>query len=151
MKKIKSEAHFQVFASDIDELALQKARIGIYSRASIGTIPVAERERYFVRVEEGYQIVKCLREACHFIRHNVVDKLPVSGLDLISCRNLLIYLDQKIQQKVISQFHEALNSTGFILLGSSETVGGCADLFRLLGKQGKVYEKKHLQMRVPCL
>lgn len=87
-KRIRTALPFRIIASDMDASALQRARRGIYSRGSVEAIPVAERERYFMRVEDGYRIADDIRETCHFIRHNVAQKPPVDRVDLISCRNL---------------------------------------------------------------
>ena len=133
----------QIFASDLSEIAIAKARIGAYSRSEIQDIPPKRLQRFFTKIEDQYRINKAVRDLCIFAPHNVLRDPPFSRLDMISCRNLLIYLDNNIQQKVISTFHYALNPDGFLLLGKSETVGGAAFLFSQVEKNHKVYMRRN--------
>jgi two-component system, chemotaxis family, CheB/CheR fusion protein len=105
--------------------------------------------RFFSKQDNGYRINKSIREMCVFARQNLVVDPPFSNLDLISCRNVLIYLGQPLQRKVFPVFHYALKSTGYLLLGASETVGGFADLFSMADKKCKLYTKKTNVRRPP--
>ena len=133
----------QIFASDLSEMAIAKARIGTYSKSEIQDVSPKRIQRFFSKIEDQYRINKSIRDLCVFAPHNVLRDPPFSRLDLISCRNLLIYLDNNVQQKVISTFHYALNPDGFLLLGKSETVGGAAFLFSQVEKNHKVYTRRN--------
>src|SRR5262249_51443636 len=98
--------------------------------------------RFFTKVTGGYQISRVIRDMCTFARQNVCEDPPFSRLDLISCRNVLIYLGPELQKKCMPIFHYALNASGFLILGTSETVGAATDLFTLVDKRNKIYAKK---------
>jgi len=132
----------QFFATDLDEQAVEKARSGIYPATISEAVSAQRLQRFFTKVEKGYQISKQIRDICIFAKQNVFKDPPFSRLDLISCRNLLIYLSPVLQKKIMPIFNYALNNKGFLLLGNSETIGRHADLFRLADKQIKLYEKK---------
>jgi two-component system CheB/CheR fusion protein len=132
----------QIFATDINEVAIEKARIGIYKHNQIGNISPERLQRFFVQVDEGYQISKLVRESCVFARQNLISDPPFSRLDLITCRNVLIYLASSVQKKLIPIFHYGLKSTGFLMLGTSETVGEFSELFSVADKKYKIYAKK---------
>jgi two-component system, chemotaxis family, CheB/CheR fusion protein len=136
----------QIFGTDINEGALEKARAGLYPE-SIRTDVSAERlRRFFAKAERGYRINKSVREVCIFARQNVAVDPPFSNIDLISCRNVLIYLGTPLQRKVLPLFHYALRPDGFLLLGSSETVGSFADLFSLVDNKTRAYRKKSTRL-----
>ena len=103
--------------------------------------------RFFTKEEGGYRVNKSLREMCIFARQNIVADPPFSRMDLISCRNMLIYLTPPLQRRVISTLHYALNPTGYLILGNSETVGPNSDLFELLDRRQKIFSKKGLAVR----
>src|SRR5262249_4124389 len=103
--------------------------------------------RFFSRTEGGFRINKTIREMCIFARQNVATDPPFSNLDLVSCRNVLIYLGPSLQRKVMPLFHYSLKPTGFLLLGASETIGGYADLFALVDKRAKIYARKATDTR----
>jgi two-component system CheB/CheR fusion protein len=134
----------QIFATDIDEQAVEKARAGIYSEAITQDVSAERLRRFFVKTEGGYQVAKPIRDLCLFARQNVVKDPPFSKLDLVSCRNLLIYLGPVLQKKALSLFHYALKPTGFLFLGSAKTIGEFADLFRLVDQKHKIYGKKSI-------
>jgi two-component system, chemotaxis family, CheB/CheR fusion protein len=137
----------QIFGTDIHDNALDKARAGLYPE-NIKTDVSAERlRRFFLKSEGGYRINKSVREMCIFARQNVVVDPPFSNIDLISCRNVLIYLGQGLQRKVMPLFHYALKPSGFLMLGASETVGGYVDLFNLAERKAKIYSKKATHLR----
>jgi two-component system CheB/CheR fusion protein len=134
--------HIQVFGSDIDEGAIEKARNGLYPETIRDEVSQMRLKRYFHKVAGGYQVNKLLRDLCVFAVQNVAKDPPFSRIDLLSCRNLLIYLGATLQKKVLSVFHYALQPGGYLLLGTSETIGSKSDLFTLKDKRAKLYQKK---------
>jgi two-component system CheB/CheR fusion protein len=137
----------QIFGTDISEIALEKARNGIYSPSSIQDFSSERLRRFFLKVDSSYQISKRVREMCVFAKQNMVKDPPFSRLDLISCRNVLIYLSPVLQKRLIPIFHYGLKPNGFLLLGSSETVGGFNDLFAQADKKAKLYSKLEVVSR----
>jgi two-component system CheB/CheR fusion protein len=137
----------QIFGTDINDLALEKARSGVYPDRIQKEISPERLRRFFVRQKNGYRINKSVRELCIFARQNVVVDPPFSSLDLISCRNVLIYLGQPLQRKILPIFHYALKPTGLLLLGASETVGSFPELFALRDRKAKIYGKKATSIR----
>jgi len=137
----------QIFATDIHDSALERARSGLYPESIKSEISTERLRRFFVKVEGGYRVSKTIREMCIFARQNLVSDPPFSNLDLISCRNVLIYLGPTLQRKVMPVFHYALRSTGLLMLGASETIGAFSELFTLIDKKAKIYAKKGGQMR----
>jgi two-component system CheB/CheR fusion protein len=137
----------QAFGTDLSEQALARARLGHYPESISADVSPERLRRFFVRTEDGYQIHKSLRDLCIFARQNILVDPPFSRMDLISCRNVLIYLDSVLQKKVLSLFHYALNPEGYLLLGTSETVGASADLFSLADRRHKLYRKKAVSYR----
>jgi len=133
----------QIFATDISELAIDKARAGIYQENQMVEVSAERRRRFFYAIEGGgYQISKAVRELCVFARQNLGSDPPFSSLDLISCRNVLIYLGDSLQKRIMPIFHYSLNPTGFLLLGTSESTGQYSDLFTLVEKKYRIYTKK---------
>jgi two-component system CheB/CheR fusion protein len=137
----------QAFGTDLSEPALAQARAALYPESIAADISPERLRRFFVRTEGGYRILKSLRDLCIFARQNVVGDPPFSRMDLISCRNVLIYLDPVLQKKVLPIFHYALNPGGCLMLGSSETVGASVDLFALVDRRNKLYRKKSISHR----
>ncbi|MEG4943961.1 chemotaxis protein CheB [Microcoleus sp. F4-D5] len=134
----------QIYGTDISENAIAIARTGIYTQAQVADISPERLHRFFVRVEGGYQIAKPVRELCVFARQNLIADPPFSRMDLITCRNVLIYLGPQLQKKLLPMLHYGLQSGGFLLLGTSETVGEFSELFALFDKKNKIYSKKLL-------
>ncbi|MEA5582386.1 chemotaxis protein CheB [Nodularia harveyana UHCC-0300] len=132
----------QIFATDINESAIEQARNGIYKINQVVNISPERLQRFFVPVEGGYQISKPVRELCVFARQNLIGDPPFSRLDLITCRNVLIYLGSAVQKKLLPIFHYGLNANGFLMLGTSETVGEFPDLFALVDRKNKIYSRK---------
>ncbi|MBN9121174.1 MAG: PAS domain-containing protein [Planctomycetes bacterium] len=129
----------KILATDLNELALEKARAGIYlDNIEIDVSPERLR-RFFVRTDGHYQISKAVRELCVFSRHNMATDPPFSRIDLVSCRNVLIYMDAALQKRVMPLLHYALNPHGFLFLGSSENVGGGAELFEVVDARHRVF------------
>ena len=132
----------QIFASDISESALDRARLGLYTDAAVAQVAPERLARFFVHLEDGYQINKSIRDMCIFARQNVTQDPPYSNIDLITCRNLLIYLGTELQKRVIPTLHYALTPNGYLMLGSSESLGPFSDHFVLIDKKHKIYQKK---------
>jgi two-component system CheB/CheR fusion protein len=137
----------QFFATDISDLAIEKARAGIYLENITQKISPGRLRRFFIKTGSGYQIIKTIRDMCIFAKQNVTKDPPYSKLDLISCRNVLIYLGPVLHKKVMPIFHYALKPNRFLMLGTSETIGGFADLFALIDKKNKLYSKKTTNIR----
>ena len=139
----------QIFATDISELAIGKARSGVYSENQMLDVSPERRNRFFIRGTEGgsYIISKAVRELCVFARQDLGSDPPFSNIDLVSCRNVLIYLGASLQKKVMSVFHYSLNPTGCLLLGSSESTGKFSYLFSSVDKNSKIYAKNLIATR----
>jgi two-component system CheB/CheR fusion protein len=134
--------NIQIFATDINEKAIEKARLGIYKDSQMLDVSPERTRRFFNQVQEGYQINKLVRELCVFAKHNLIGDPPFSNLDLISCRNLLIYFQPVLQEQVMSLFHYSLKPTGFLILGLSEIAGKFSELFTLVDRKYKIYARK---------
>ena len=133
----------QIFATDISQTAIDKARSGIYPENQMVEVSPERRRRFFNALEDGrYQINKSVRDLCVFARQDLGSDPPFSNLDLISCRNVLIYLDETLQKRILPIFHYSLNPTGFLLLGTSESTGKYSELFTVIDKRYKIYAKK---------
>ncbi len=138
----------QIFATDISEIAIDKARSGIYAENQMVGVSPERRRRFFYAIEgRGYHISKTVRELCVFARQDLGSDPPFSNVDLISCRNVLIYLGEALQERIMPIFHYSLNQTGFLLLGTSESTGKSSDLFTLVEKKYRIYAKKPAAMR----
>ena len=136
------QPQIQIFATDASERAIETARLGIYLPAQVADVSPERLQRFFVPLEGGYQISKTVRERCVFARQNLISDPPFSRMDLISCRNVLIYFGASLQKKVLPIFHYGLKPTGFLMLGSSETVGEFSNLFHLVDRKHKIYTKQ---------
>ncbi len=132
----------QIFATDVNDNLIDKARAGIYPRSIEADVATDRLRRFFTRVENGYQISKKVRDMCIFARQDMVKDPPFSRIDLISCRNAVIYFSQALQKKLFPVLHYALRKQGFLLLGVSESVGAFSNLFHLVDKKYKIYSKK---------
>jgi len=132
----------QIFATDVSEQAIEKARLGAYSQNQVLDVSPERLQRFFTPSDGSYQINKSVRELCIFARQNLISDPPFSRLDLISCRNVFIYFGAALQKKVLSMFHYGLTPTGFLFLGSSETVGELPDLFTAIAQKSKIYGKQ---------
>lgn len=145
------QTRIQVFGTDISEPPIQRARGGAYPEASLADVSPARLKRFFVKVESGYQVNKPVREMCVFARHDLTKDPPFSNLDLISCRNVLIYLGASLQKRTVEVFHYALRQGGYLFLGKSESLSAHANLFALEDQKHKIYSRKlvstpHLDM-----
>jgi two-component system CheB/CheR fusion protein len=141
MQEAKSDFRVQIFGTDIDEDSIAQARAGLYP-ANISLDVSAQRlKRHFVREETGFRIRSEIREWMVFAVQNVISDAPFTKLDLVSCRNLMIYLDLELQSKLIPMFHYSLRPGGVLLLGSSETVGTFGELFSPLDRKWKIFRR----------
>jgi two-component system CheB/CheR fusion protein len=137
----------QVFATDLDQDAIDRARHGIYP-ANIAADVSAERlKRFFVREENGYRVGREIREMVTFATQNLILDPPFTKLDLLLCRNLLIYLEAELQKKLVPLFHYSLNPGGFLFLGNSESVGGFSDGFTPIQSKSRLFRRRELALR----
>jgi len=137
----------QIFATDVNEAVLEKARQGVY--AASAPISAERLRRFFVTTNGSIQVNKAIRKMCVFAKQDVTADPPFSKLDLIVCRNLLIYLGSTLQKKLLPIFHYALRPTGFLVLGDFETVGEFDSIFELANKRSRIYSKKPVVTRTP--
>jgi two-component system, chemotaxis family, CheB/CheR fusion protein len=148
---LEREAHrrpLQIFATDISESSLNIARAGVYPASIEAEVSPERLRRHFSRVAEGYRINKSLRDLCVFAKHDVTADTPFSKIDVISCRNVLIYLTPTLQARVIPTFCYTLNPGGFLILGSSETIGRSTDMFNAIDPKNRVYMKNSGACRI---
>ena len=132
----------QIFATDLSENAIKKARSGIYSKKELQGVSEKRLVEFFNKKEGNYQVNKTLREMCIFATHNFIKDPPFAKMDFISCRNVMIYFEPFLQKKVLNIFHYALNEKGILLLGKSETIGSSSDIFSPFGKKDKYFIRK---------
>ncbi|MDB5302557.1 MAG: two-component hybrid sensor and regulator [Phycisphaerales bacterium] len=132
----------QIFATDVSELAIERARTGIFADHITADVSPERLRRFFTKVDGHYRVSKTVRDMCVFARQDLTRDPPFSKLDLIVCRNVLIYLDVVLQKRLMTVFHYALKPTGFLMLGSAETIGPYSDLFAVTDKRHKVFAKK---------
>lgn len=131
----------KIFATDVHRGSLERAALGMYGEEAVSNVSPERLARYFTLIGNMYQIVPELRQMIVFAHHNVISDAPFTRVDLITCRNLLIYLQPAVQQRVLSLFHFSLTPDGVLLLGPSETLGPLADGFEILDKHWQIYRK----------
>jgi two-component system CheB/CheR fusion protein len=129
----------QIFGTDVSDVALDRARSGVYLENIVEELSAERLQRFFVRQDGSYRISKTIRDVCVFARHDITRDPPFSRLDLVSCRNLLIYLDATAQRGVIGSFHYGLRPKGFLLLGPSESIGLNSNMFEASGRYHRLY------------
>ncbi|HMU64245.1 MAG TPA: EAL domain-containing protein [Nitrosomonas sp.] len=137
-----SQYRIQIFATDIDNDAMNIARRGIYPAASMSEIPTDRLDNYFRKIGQTYEVEKILRDMIVFARHNLVSDPPFLRLDLVTCRNVLIYFDATLQKKVLQAFHFGLLPNGYLFLGKSESVTHGDSLFSQINRRERVFQKK---------
>jgi two-component system CheB/CheR fusion protein len=141
-KKADKAASLQIFGTDINERALEIARGGIYPDSIAATLSPERLEQFFVKFDQHhYQVGKSLRESIAFATQNLISDAPFSKVDLISCRNVLIYLEPEVQEKIVSLLHFALNENGYLLLGPSESVGRASGMFAPVAKKWRLFRR----------
>ncbi|MEO5693116.1 MAG: chemotaxis protein CheB, partial [Usitatibacter sp.] len=135
-------ASLQIFATDVNGAGIERARTGIYPKGITQDVSPERLRRFFAVVDGSYRICKPIRDMCIFARQNVLADPPFSRIDLVACRNLMIYLEPALQQRLIPLVHYALRGHGHLWLGGSETIGSYRELFDLLDARNKIYVKK---------
>jgi len=150
LDRVKPKDHFvlQIFATDLDPDAIEKARQGVYPHNIAADVTPRRLSRFFAEEEHGYRLCKEIREMVIFAAQNLIMDPPFTKLDLLTCRNLLIYLGPEVQKKLIPLFHYSLNPGGVLFLGSAETIGGFTDLFTPLGGKSRLFQRKEADLRV---
>jgi two-component system CheB/CheR fusion protein len=138
-----SSAHpLRIFGSDISEAALKFARAGLYSDAAVNVLGEERLRRFFVQTDKGWLVTQAVRDLCIFARHDVARDPPFSHLDLMTCRNVLIYFGRALQRRVLTAAHYSLNQPGFLLLGRSESASGVPRWFAPVSKGGRLFRRK---------
>jgi two-component system CheB/CheR fusion protein len=139
----RADIPIQVFGTDLSESAIQRARAGTYKENIEADLTPARLRRFFYKADGGYQIKKAIRDLCIFSTQNIFNDPPFSRMDLVSCRNVMIYLSQALQKRVVPIFHYALNPTGFLMLGNTEgLLGAGSELFEMTDKKQKIFRKR---------
>ncbi|HEY4198338.1 MAG TPA: CheR family methyltransferase [Mucilaginibacter sp.] len=138
----------QIFATDLDAEAIELARQGIYHDNIAADVSEERLAKYFTRTEGGYAVKKDLREMIVFAQHNLIKDAPFTRLDLLCCRNVMIYLTSELQKKIIPIFHYSLNLGGIMFMGPAETIGGFTELFVSIDPKWKIFERKGNEMTV---
>jgi two-component system CheB/CheR fusion protein len=139
----RADIPIQLFGTDLGQGSIEKARAGIYPQSIAADVSPERLRRFFVKVEGGYRINKTIRDICVFARQNLLQDPPFSRIDVISCRNVLIYLGPVLQKRIMPIFHYALKPRGFLMLGGAEGILGTAsDLFELMDRKHKIYCRK---------
>ena len=131
----------QIFGTDVSGESIEEARRGLFPESIAGDVGPERLRRYFTRIDHQYRIAQALRDQCVFARQDLTRDPPFSNLDLILCRNVLIYLGHELQKKVLGIFHYALRAEGYLALGSAETVGANSDLFSPLDKRQRIFTR----------
>jgi two-component system CheB/CheR fusion protein len=137
-----SNTPVQIFATDLSENSITKARLGVYSKQELETVSPKRIQRFFSKTDGGFRVNKALRDICVFATHNILRDPPFSRLDFVSCCNLFIYLDIAAQKKAVNTFHFALNNEGFLMLGKSENISHSPNLFTSFNKKYKIFSRK---------
>ena len=132
----------QIFATDISETAIAKARTGIYRATDLAGLSASRVQQFFTMLDGSYQVNKIIRDMCVFANHNRLKDPPFSKVDLVSCRNVMIYLEPVLQKRALNTFHYALNDYGFLMLGKSESIGNNTDLFKSYNNHEKIFSRK---------
>ncbi len=149
--KPKKEFSIQVFATDLDRDAVDKARQGVFPITIAADVSEERLRRFFAKEEHGYRVRKEIREMVIFAPQNLIMDPPFTKLDLLSCRNLLIYLTPDVQKKLIPLFYYSLNPGGLLLLGSAETIGHNTDLFNPLNGKTRLYQRTESGLRAESI
>jgi two-component system, chemotaxis family, CheB/CheR fusion protein len=131
----------QIFGTDVSDQSIEMARLAIYSETLVNEVSPERLRRFFVKVDRGYQVSKHVRDACIFARQNLCNDPPFSHIDILSCRNVMIYFDQALQRQMMLTFHYALDPGAYMLLGMSEGLRDYNDLFNTVDRKHKIYIK----------
>ena len=147
-RKLESKHSFQIFATDLDEKSIDFARKGFYPENISKTVSKTRLSNYFIKEGNGYRVKKEVREIIIFAEQNIIKDPPFSKLNMICCRNLLIYMSTELQRKVIAVFHFVLEQNGILFLGPSESIGDFRDKFRVLDVKWKIFEKPNAERKI---
>jgi two-component system CheB/CheR fusion protein len=147
LERLGARRFVQIFATDLDAELLREARLGRYPKSIDEHVPADRLARFFVRDGQKYQAAKELREMCIFSEHSLIRDPPFSQLDLVSCRNVLIYLSSELQKRLVPLFHYALRPGGFLFLGPSEGIAGTPELFETLDKRSRIFRRRETVTR----
>ena len=143
-----TDRRVQVFATDVSDTAIEQARAGVYPAAIAADVSADRLKRFFTKSDGGYRVVKTLRDMCVFARHDLTRDPPFSRLDFIACRNVLIYLDAALQKRLMSVFHYALKTRGYLMLGPAETTGQ-EGFFAPVDKKWRLFRKLPADVGLP--
>lgn len=143
MDKLKEHFDIQVFATDIDSQAIEYARMGVYPDSIAADVSEERLNKFFIKVENTYKVKKQVRETIVFAVQNVIKDPPFSKIDMVVCRNLLIYMDSDLQKRILPLCHYTLNKEGILFLGPSESIGEFTDLFQPIDRKWKIYKHKN--------
>jgi two-component system, chemotaxis family, CheB/CheR fusion protein len=147
-----TERRIQIFATDVSDGAIEQARTGAFPLSIASDVSAARLKRFFTKTEGGFRVAKLLRDMCVFARHDLTRDPPFSRLDLVVCRNVLIYLDLPLQKRLVSTFHYALKPRGFLMLGPAETPGpGPAGIFTVADKKWRIFRKIPAEISAPIV
>ena len=149
MEMVKQHFNIQIFASDIDAQAIDYARLGVYPDSIAADVPQERLNQYFIKEDNSYRLRKQIRDMIVFAVQNVIKDPPFSKIDLVSCRNLLIYMDNELQKKVLPLYHYTLNPDGILFLGTSETIGEFTNLFQPIDSKQKIFKRKEFFLERP--
>lgn len=142
LQKKKRRNPVNIFATDLSARAIEKARLGIYPRELVQHISPQRLKKFFVRLDGRFQVEKSTREMCVFSQHNLLKDPPFSRVDLVSCQNVMIYLEPVAQKRIFKVFHYALKPSGFLLMGRSESIAAAADLFQPSEDGGRMFVRR---------
>ncbi|MGB3616229.1 MAG: chemotaxis protein CheB [Elainellaceae cyanobacterium] len=142
------EPRIQIFGTDVSDEAIETARAGIYPENKMEAVSAERRSRFFNDVDGSYQIKTSVRELCVFARQDLSSDPPFSDIDVLSCRNVLIYFKPSLQKRILSFFHYSLKPTGFLVLGNSEDLGETSDLFEVFDAEGRIYTRQAASSRL---
>ena len=151
MDRLGKPLNVQIFGTDIDADAIERARLGKYPESIVADVSPERLQRFFIKQDGDYKIKKEIREMVLYAVQNLTSDPPFTKLDLISCRNALIYMNAPIQKKIMPLFHFILNPEGYLFLGASETIGAFADLFAPIDVKWKIFQRKGVAMQKPAV
>jgi two-component system CheB/CheR fusion protein len=149
LQREESDLRIQIFATDVSDAAIDHARAGIYPASAAGDVTENRLRRFFTRSDGNYRVSKAVRDLCVFAKQDLTKDPPFSRIDLVLCRNVLIYMDAVLQKQLIALFHYALRADGYLMLGQAETVGSQAALFALTDKVNRIHRKKVAPLTLP--
>lgn len=138
----------QIFGTDISDRAIEIARTGVYRETQMEAVSIEQRHRFFMEIDGSYQITPAVREVCVFARQDLSSEPPFSNLDMVSCRNVLIYFQAAQQRRVMSIFHYGIKPTGFLVLGNSESIGENSELFEVFDARSRIYIPRDVPTRL---